>query len=204
MMATAALYPSSADAFRAQGIEYIWHMTHIAHLDSIKRTGLLSHNAVRRLGYLKQNISDPDVQTRRAANEPVYGRSMHDYVPFFVNPKNAMLFTLRASQRDVCILGVSINVLDETEHLFTNGNAACRDTVFSNDAADVSALPWDVLRAPGWNQFTDGKRYRAAEVMLPNCVPAGQVNVIHLYDRTHIRQAAGYGVRLVVNSDWYF
>lgn len=204
MIATKTTPMSTADALRAQGVEYLWHMTHIANLDTVMRYGLLSHNEARNSGMLKQDISDSDVQCRRAAQEPVNGKSMHSYVPFYVNPKNAMLYRRQEIQHDICILGVSLDALENACHVFTDGNAACDATWFSNHPEDVEFMPWEVLQAPRWNTFIDGKRLRCAEVMQLGKVAPEMIRTIHLYDRTHMAYAAKYGKQLVDNSCWYF
>ena len=63
-------------------------MTHINNLDSIIRNGLYPHNNT----YKKTDISNVDVNDRRVRLEPIYHKQIHSYVPFYFNPRNAMLY----------------------------------------------------------------------------------------------------------------
>lgn len=79
---------------------FIFHMTHIENLQSIFEHGLLPHNNL----YKKQDISNIEVNCRRRRLDPIYKRSLHDYVPFYFNPRNAMLYSVQSKYKDEIVI----------------------------------------------------------------------------------------------------
>ncbi len=142
-----------------------YHLTHHRNLPGIFNHGILSWTKAHAKGLTETDISDPSVQRWRARCEPVYRRSIHDYAPLFINPKNAMLYVRRHLQHELVILKVSSDVLHQHEYVFSDGNAACHNTQFSTDRQIVA--PSDTaLRAVCWSEVPDGKRRRSAEVLV--------------------------------------
>lgn len=142
-----------------------YHMTHHRNLPGILNHGILSWTTAHAKGLTDTDISDPSVQRWRARCEPVYSRSIHDYAPLYINPKNAMLYVRRHLQHELVILKVSADVLRYHQHVFSDGNAACHNTQFSTDRQIVA--PSDTaLRALRWSEVPDGKRRRCAEVLV--------------------------------------
>ncbi len=85
-------------------INYLYHMTHKDNLENILRYGLKSHNEAKKENLNKVDISDNQVNDRRSRKEPIFNRSIHDYVPLYFNPKNPMLFVRKGLQNDIVIL----------------------------------------------------------------------------------------------------
>jgi hypothetical protein len=92
-----------------------------------------------------------------------------------------MLYRRREIQADIFILVISTQVLDHHQHVFTDGNAASRDTFFSA-SRDVINNSIDVLHAKHWNDFEDGKRKRCAEVLVYPLVEPEFIDHIICYD----------------------
>ena len=84
------------------------HMTHIDNLAGILANGLLAHNN----DHQQVDISNQAVNSRRSKPEPVYNKSIHDYVPFYFNSKNAMLYrNQKHFTHGLIILGFNKNIL---------------------------------------------------------------------------------------------
>ena len=89
----------------------IYYMLHIDNLDSILKKGFLSHNLAHKLANIK-DISNIDVNNRRGDVKFNDGRSLHDYVPFYFNPRNAMLYSTQSRFSDnIIILELNIRPL---------------------------------------------------------------------------------------------
>ena len=151
------------------GIEYLYHMTHKNNLQNILQKGLQSHNHAK-INHLTQvDIADNLVNDRRSRLEPIYSRSIHDYVPFYFNVKNPMLFRRKNIQNEIVVLAIDKNVLHKDNTLFTNGNAASNATLFFKTTEDLNKLNWHCINAEYWNEIVDGKRIRCSEVLVyPN------------------------------------
>ena len=86
------------------------------------------------------DISEPGAQQWRVLPEPVFGATIHAYVPLYFNPRNPMLFVRRHQQHVLVVLRVSLNAVKTAgQALFTDGNAACRSTRFSTGFEGVNA-----------------------------------------------------------------
>ena len=84
----------------------------------------------------------------------------------YFNPRNPMLFARRHQQHELVVLTIATDAVRLAgQALFTDGNAACRDTRFST-SFDVVRKAEPVLRADYWSQWPDGRRLRCAEAMV--------------------------------------
>lgn len=147
----------------------IHYLTHRDNLNSILHMGIFANSIIRKSVIPFTDISDPEVQRWRERPDPILGNSIHDYVPLYLNPTNAMLYSHKEQQRNIVILTVCLTVTRQKKVLYADGNAASRDTRFSvNDdilAPSLSALragPWQI----NWRENPDAKRRRMAEVLI--------------------------------------
>lgn len=169
-----------ARKLRQKGIAKLWYMADRANIPSIVKNGILSHSETE--GIIDHtDISNHDVQRWRTQPEPINGRLIHEYAPTYLNIRNPMLYVRRNLNSTLCILEVSLDVLKGENFIFTDGNAASRDTNFYNKIGEVDNLPWEVLNAPYWNNFPDGRRKRCAEMLIYPKVDIAYIKVIHCY-----------------------
>lgn len=174
------------DILNNYGIDSFYHMTHIENLQSILEKGLFPHSNQ----YQKKDISDLDVNNRRSRLEPIYNKSIHEYVPFYFNPKNAMLYVRRNIQNEVVILVLRKELILKNKSIFTDGNASCTTTKFYNNKIEnLNKLDWTCLNDNNWNEHEDGRRKRMAEVLVPNYVSVDNIEAIicnNSYTKTYI------------------
>lgn len=183
----------------------LYYMTHYENLGSILERGIFSHSLVQQIGLDHVDISLPGAQQWRALPEPVFGRAIHAYVPLYFNPRNPMLYVRREWQNELVILRVSTEAVDQaTQALFTDGNAACRETQFSPSFEVVKpAAP--VLEAGYWSGFPQGRRMRCAEALVldrvaPNFIEGVACNNLEL--ARHLQQH--YRQTFVVDRSLFF
>lgn len=182
-----------------------YHFTHAGNLRSIARHGLLAHTHVADRGLGCMDISDPAVQQRRAnIRDPFHRRGIHEYVPLYLNPLNAMLYRLRWMCDELVMLAVDIDAATQCEPLFTDGNAACDKTWFGTDLS-VTQPSDEVLRAQSWINHVDGKRRRCAEMLLPDRVPVELISGVYCDNTDMRRYAQGkLGLPASVQPDLFF
>jgi|LauGreDrversion4_2_1035121.scaffolds.fasta_scaffold57402_3 ssDNA thymidine ADP-ribosyltransferase, DarT len=184
--------------------EYLYHMTHMQNLASILKHGMLAKSTLTRNRVTIADISDSSVQSRREGIEPIYNRSIHDYVPFYLSPRNPMLYRRKEIQDDIIMLAVSTQVLSSHPHLFTDGNAASDATLFSDDE-NVLSSSRDVLRASYWSDYEDGKRRKCAEVLVYSHVGPSFIQTIACRNMaTQAQIAALTRINSVVDRGLYF
>ena len=165
-MSTAPWKNKQAEILERYNIFYLYHLTHIENLPNIMNYGLMSHNQARENNLIISDISDPNVNSRRDRIEPVNSRNLHDYVPLYFNPRNPMLFVRRNIQEDIVILCIDSKIMFDYNCIFTDGNAASNCTNFYCDFRDLDKLNWDCIDGTYWNNFSDGRRIRCAEVLI--------------------------------------
>lgn len=128
------LDPSSE--FFKQSPVSVFYMLSIQNLPSVTRLGLLSHNQAHNLLQDSiHDISNQEVNHRRNKEEESYGKNIHDYVPFYWNPRNSMLWDIQLRfGEDIIILGFELKKFfqflfqrKQRGFLFANKNVACGD-----------------------------------------------------------------------------
>lgn len=202
------------DILRQYGVSTLNHMTHIDNLLSILDNGLLSHNncSCNR----KRDISNQGVNARRERLEPIYHRKVHDYVPFYLNVKNSMLYVVQKQYGDkIVILGYSPDILFEKDILFTDRNAATDAVIFTDTCyrlGDKSFIDMDRvfnIHRESWNK--ELKHIMQAEILIPEKV--GQfLSAIYVQNeviKNVIEDEYGdlledKGIEVIVNKEMFF
>ncbi|RME93009.1 MAG: DUF4433 domain-containing protein [Candidatus Hydrogenedentota bacterium] len=163
----------------------IFHMTHKKNLHSILEKGILSHTEAHEKDFLNEDISDQQVNNLRARKEPVYNLRIHDYAPFYFNPRNPMLYKITHDanfgydQSEILILEIDPRVIYQEGNLFTDGNAASASTYFFARISDISKLNWSIIRCRYWNDHPDGGRIICAETLVYPHLPTKYIKRIH-------------------------
>ncbi|WP_082794303.1 DUF4433 domain-containing protein [Thauera humireducens] len=192
-----------ASHLKVFGVHSLWHITHRDNIKSILDDGVVS-NTQAFSEFKPIDISNQDVQKRRERIEPFYNRKVHDYAPLYINVRNPMLYVRKHLQNELCLLEISLSVLDSYDYLYTDGNAASRETRFYREVKDLIYMPWDVLRASYWNDFTDGKRKRCAEVLIFPFVAPDYIVRVHCASPETARMVRSYGCEAVVSRELFF
>ena len=165
--------------FNKYEVSSLGHMTHQNNIEDICRYGILSYHDAHWMKPELIDISDPSVQHWREKIEPIYHCSIHAYAPLYINPRNPMLYKLKNLQNQIVMVEICPSVLESNRYLFTDGNAASKETEFYNSIDDLRYLPWDVLRSGKWNDIQDGKRKMCAEVLVYPKIPSSFIINIH-------------------------
>ncbi len=180
------------------------YITHIDNVSSIVSHGILSKTLLTRRKLSSTDISDPDVQRWRNDAEPVFGRAIHDYVPLYFNPLNAMLYKRRELRHSLAICAIPIQRLLNKQHVFTDGNAASRSTSFSSDINLVRTSD-SVLKARSWSDLPDGRRRRCAEMLIYECVPSNAIAKIYCYSaRSQHMVAAVAPCQVLIDQSMFY
>lgn len=151
-------------------INNLFHMTHIDNLKSIFNNGLLSHNNSLK----KVDISNKEVNARRDKLEYIYGKNVHDYVPFYFNPRNAMMY--RNKDENIVILAFDRELIFGDKVIYTDRNASTNSVLFYKDIKDIKNINWSILWSKSWYERpSEVKQIMMAEVLVPK-----RVSIKHL------------------------
>jgi hypothetical protein len=158
--------------------DVVFHITHIDNLETILKNGLLSHNNP----YKKTDISNQDVNSRRNKIEPIYKNNLHNYVPFYFNCRNSMLYkTQKEFGENIIILIFERDIMLKNNVLFTNKGAATNDVKFTNDIKDLldnDFINWANVKARSWDLDKNLKQTMMAEMLLLGEIDANEIDVI--------------------------
>lgn len=160
--------------------DYLCHMTHIDNVAGILRNGLQSHTNKHKL----KDISNLDVNIRRQKKETVNSKSIHSYVPFYFNARNAMLFQVQKQYGDqIVILGYDKSLIYHQGSVYSDGNAAGNMTKFFDELSTLCEHDWGAVFSSNWvncgSVDLNLKRKMMSEALIPDAVPATQLRVIY-------------------------
>ncbi|WP_066804557.1 DUF4433 domain-containing protein [Moraxella oblonga] len=150
----------------------LYHMTHIDNLKSICEIGaLLSHNQIKNY----TDISNQSVNAKRSKQEPFCNRSIHDYVPLYFNPRNAMLYNVQSNfGNEVIILEIDVDISLQPYTLFTYKNAATNDALFFDDVIEfLDDADWSSINRYTWFDDPTGitKKAMMSECLILDKIP---------------------------------
>lgn len=192
------------DALRSHRIDSIWYISHVENLASILEHGILSNSKSREIITNSTDISDPGAQRWRDRKESVYSRSIHDYTPLYLNVRNPMLYVKRKINSSLCLIEVSVEIINTRKCVISDGNAASRETKFyAKDNQDLNIF-WDVLSAEYWSNFPDGKRKRCAEVLVYPCVDKQFIRRIHFHSYDTLQRFRSNDVECCLSPRIFF
>lgn len=181
------------------------HMTHINNLEGIINNGLMAHNNPHKI----TDISNQDVNDRRNKLEPVYQQNIHSYVPFYFNPRNAMLYRNQKKHGEsIIILGFDPKIMQQQGTIFTNANASCNCTEFFDSVSDLYAFNWDHILSDSWYQDDSLKREMMAETLVLQEVAID--NLQYIFCQTNrvkkyiIDNYELHNTKVIVSDDLFF
>lgn len=158
-------------------INYLMHITHITNLSGILSKGLLPHNNKVQ----KVDISNGLVNARRAKKEPINKHSIHDYVPFYFNVRNAMLFQVQKEfGENVIVLSFRKEVIASPKVIFSRGNASSLSAIFTSDINELAAFNWQKIFSSSWiqNGVAD---LELKSIMMSECLVYNKVDINKLH-----------------------
>ena len=175
------------DALREVGVTEAFYLAPLDNLDSILTNGLLPQTEVNRRGLAHSDISEHTVQVRRDQRDlrsgGISSHGLHDFVPLYFARRTPMSFVRQDHNSDLCILVIDIAKACHTadELLFSDGNAGAHNSeIYSNPAELEKHLPLQVIRAPYWPEFPDGRLRRQAELLVHPTVPTPAIGLIQV------------------------
>lgn len=176
-----------AGAFGHLGVTDAFYLAPLGNLDSILTNGVLPQTEVNRQGLMHSDISEHTVQVRRDHRDLRSGgtssHGLHDFVPLYFARRTPMSSRRRDHNSDLCILVIDIAKACHTadELHFSDGNAAAHGSKIYSDPAELEEhLPLQVIRAPYWTDFPDGRRRRCAELLVRPSVPIRAIRIIEI------------------------
>ncbi|WGS65200.1 DUF4433 domain-containing protein [Marinitoga aeolica] len=118
-----------------------------------------------RKNVIEKDYSDRDVQNRRRYKILPNNKMLYEYVPLYINPRNAMLYRYLKEKRDIVILEISNKILRIYDHFFSVKNASAGDAIFTKNIKDLELLK-EMIFSKNWNGNKNLKQIMQSEVLM--------------------------------------
>lgn len=186
----------------------VFHITHCKNLSGIDEHGLLSRALARKMGLIDYDISDPSVQEKR--KYPFFLAStetLHDFVPCFFNPRNAMLYKVMkrdGNQDQLVMLEVSIDSILDSRIAVTLGNAAAMgSSLYGLDFQEK--LPWrDIMSDTWFDKGPEIKNWMMSEFLVFERISREHIQFLHYKNIIHRAFYNGFGFEAKLSPELFF
>lgn len=199
----------------------IYHFTHIDNLSELIRTGgILCKNQMSQQNKSYKSSAHESIQNQRSIHpvpvEP--GGTIHDYVPFYFNSLSPMLYTIKCGNisgveiQDLVFFKSTAQAVQQSgkAYAFTDGHGIMALSEYYNQLSDLDQVPWNVINAKYWKNFTDGSRLRQSEFLVYEDFQWELVESIGVYNVEmkeiiiDLIKNLSYQPKVEVKRDWYF
>ena len=205
---------------------FVMHFTHVEHLATIARDGLLSDTAAQHTKALQVEVGNRGIkEQRRQRIVPVApGGVVADYAPFYFAPRSPMMYAIEKGNVPTYAGGCDelVYLVSDVQRLldlqlptvFTDRNAVLGVTTFSDDPASLATLvDWPLMNERDWHNTPtepDRRERRMAECLVHDRVPWQAFHGVVVRKEvcatraSELLAAAGVNTRIVVRPEWYF
>ncbi|MGV9724521.1 type II toxin-antitoxin system toxin DNA ADP-ribosyl transferase DarT [Nocardia beijingensis] len=205
---------------------YVYHFTHIVHLERIASAGLFSDTLAQQLGLIAHEAGNREIKEKRRRRAVAVGAGgvVADYVPFYYAPRSPMMYTIRGgnvasftgSIYDLVYLRTTVEALIDSGKtpVFTDRNACLSICAFSCDLDDLDRMvDWPLMNARWWNNIPEDPQRmerRQAECLVHQFVPWSAFTEVGVYSDAHAQVigstlgSQGTIPPVLVRPDWYY
>lgn len=203
---------------------WVTHFTHIDHLESIIRNGLLADTAAG-TSLLQREAGNPHIKAgRRRLPVPIHPFGVvADYAPFYFAPRSPMMSAIvngRVPQFGTDLTGLMYLVTKTQtlveaglEVLVTDRNARLEYAEFRPEGDCDGLVDWALMKETWWYdtlEYPDRSERRMAECLVHRGVPFELFHQIGVHGETQaamvraVLMAHGRTTPVHVRSTWYF
>lgn len=169
-------------------IKSLYYITHIENLPSILQQGILSHERVERTQIRYTPIYDGEIVNKRRNRSTPDRNNLWNYANLYFQPRNPMMYRVvhEKDKRDIAVVGVKPEVLQEANVFISDGNAANAPTQFFSYSEGLSVLQqqWKIIQNDWWKEIDGSKRKIMAECLIPDRVEPELIHSIFVADPT--------------------
>jgi hypothetical protein len=176
----------------------------IDNLPSVAQHGILSYERAARLKH--HSVAMQPVQDKRDQKQVPGGLRLHQYANLYFHARNPMLFKRLDEVDRLCVLRVSIDVLEIDGAVITDQNAASDYVRFLHPSQwqllafnDIYAMDWRHPNDP--IAFWRHKARKCAEVLVPHHIEPRFLIGAYVVDSATATRLANLGFRLPVAVD---
>jgi len=176
----------------------------LENIPSVLKRGILSNERAAKLSH--RSVAMQEVQERRDLKQVPRGLKLHQYANLYFHARNPMLYKRKEQVENLCVLCVSLEVLQHEGVVLADCNASSNYVRFlapSNwrllEFDDIFALKWTHPEDP-IAQLRHRSR-KCAEVLVPHVVEPRFLIGARVVNRTTEEQLRALGFSLPITID---
>ena len=190
--------------------EGFYHFTHISNIPNILEMGLLSHEKLSSSEVQNSDYSNKEYKLKRERTEELYHRKINEYVPLYINPKNPFMGSKAIIPvfSEMVLIEVLPHVLVQIpKTLFSDGNAAEKETNFFGNQDELERVNWTLLQNGKWTE-EESKRIMCSEVLVPDEISPFYMQRIIIQNNSVLHELMAafpnkYGIEIILDSDYF-
>lgn len=150
-----------------------YFITSIRNIPSILKRGILCFEKAEKIPH--HSIAMDEIQERRKKVVVPGGMPLHKYANLYICARNPMMYKRRDQHEQICILRISLDVLNLPKVVISDGNASSDYTKFLPASKGIEMLDLELVFAEYWTdpdyfEALRKKRIKCAEVLVPDKV----------------------------------
>ncbi len=191
-------------------LQELHYITHIDNVISIKEKGILSHKLMKKVRHT--SVAMPEIQERRSKKVVPNGRPLHDYVNFYFNARNKMLFKIKDRHAELCIFRISTDVLDLPGVVISDQNASSDYALFTPSPDGLRYVDQTRVFARYWNHpdnpietLIHGS-VMCAEVLVPDKIAPSYIQgaYVSCAESKRVFDSLDTGIQAIINTPLFF
>jgi hypothetical protein len=146
-------------------------------LESIMEHGILSReNILKKPEISFVDPSEQNCQIRRSSKD------LHDFVPLFINPRNAMQYRYLKEGRKIVILEIDEKIVETKGAKISIGNASKFDSKqIDYSLENYKKLDFKTIFKKSWYGNSRTKSLMQSEILIPEKIPTKYIKAIYTY-----------------------
>ena len=200
----------SKEYFSITKRKYFYNIMPIANIKSVMQRGIISFHEAKGISN-HVSVAMNEVQQRREGIV-IAGHSLHDYANLYFSARNPMMYKRKDYAEELCILGVSTEILDNYSCIISDRNAASPYAKFFDAELGINTLNYEMIFADSWIHDDDPyktdlhKKIKCAEVLVLNHISPMYICGAYVVDELtkSILEKEEFGKPIIVTSKMFF
>lgn len=189
--------------------DVLYNIVDLDNIPSIIQHGILCHKLADAIEH--KSVALEEVQNRRENKRVPQGHKLHDYANLYINPRNPMMFLLRAKYTDLCVLEISASVIKLSGVVVSDMNASRDMCKFMSPSEALAELDFAKIYAKYWTHPNELDEYThkgisCSEVLVPERVSFDFIIGAYVADSAveSRLQSMGFYKPIYIDSDMFF
>jgi hypothetical protein len=180
----------------------------LENIRSVLKHGILSHERASKLSH--HSVAMAEAQERREPKPIPGGLKLHQYANLYFHARNPMMYSRQEKASQLCVLRVSLSILELEGVVIADRNAASNWVRFLRPS-QWQLLDFDRIFATDWRdsdrfEYYDRKTKKCAEVLVPHVVEPGFLIGAWVVNDTAMQRLIelGFGLRIDIDPVLFF